>query len=177
MIEIAEYDPAWPAHFASLRDHYASALSDVEVVAIEHVGSTAVPGLAAKPIIDVDIVVQRDRVDAAIKAMQAIGFTLVGTRGIDDRWALDEPAGLPPTNTYVIVEDSLALRNHLGVRDALRNDPSLRDEYAEVKRALAAATSGMADYTERKSIFLTTILELAGLTSAELHEIADANRA
>ena len=65
MIEVSEYDPAWPERFERLRAEYARALAaGVPAAAIEHVGSTSVPGLAAKPIIDVDIVVAEQDVEA-----------------------------------------------------------------------------------------------------------------
>lgn len=177
MIEVVDYDASWPSRFAELQDHYEQALTDIPIVSIEHVGSTSIPGLPAKPILDIDIVVLPEDVEDAIAAMEAIGFTRVGTRGIDDRWALDEPADLAPTNTYVIVEGSLALRNHLGVRDALRSDDVLREEYGRIKRAIAADASGIAEYTERKSAFLSSVLARAGLTSAELQAIEESNRA
>ena len=74
MIEVCEYDPAWPEKFAALRGEYAEALAaaGVPVVAIEHVGSTAVPGLAAKPVIDCDIVVEDEHVSAASSALEAL---------------------------------------------------------------------------------------------------------
>ena len=71
--------------------------------------------------------------------------------GIPDRWAFREPPGGPRTNTYVVMEGSLALRNHLGVRDLLRRDPALRDEYERVKRRLAASVGDMDVYVEGKS--------------------------
>ena len=67
MIVVTEYDPGWPRRFEELRREYAAAMADagVPVVAIEHVGSTSVPGLAAKPVIDCDIVVAGRDVAAA----------------------------------------------------------------------------------------------------------------
>jgi hypothetical protein len=97
------------------------------VLALEHVGSTAVPGLAAKPIIDCDIVVDADDVDAAARVLVSLGFAPLGELGISERWAFREPSRLAGTNTYVIVAGSLSLRNHLCVRDTLRADDSLRD--------------------------------------------------
>jgi GrpB-like predicted nucleotidyltransferase (UPF0157 family) len=67
VITVVDYDPDWPGLFATLRDEYAAALAAacVPVVAVEHVGSTSVPELAAKPVIDCDIVVAADDVAAA----------------------------------------------------------------------------------------------------------------
>ena len=177
MIVVADYDPNWPSVFEWLRAMHERALRAVQVVAIEHVGSTAVPGLAAKPIIDVDIVVAGGEVPDAIRAMEDAGFRSLGERGISDRWALEAPDHLPRTHTYVVVDGSLALRNHLGVRDVLRRDPALRDEYAALKRAIAAREGDIDRYVEAKSTLLSAILERAGLTAEERQLIHDANRA
>src|ERR671914_719550 len=106
MIEVTEYDPAWPDRFEELRAEYARALADadVPVVAIEHVGSTSVPGLAAKPVIDCDIVVAEPDVTAASGVLVGLGFTPRGDLGIPQRWAFREPERLARTNTYVVVD-------------------------------------------------------------------------
>ena len=177
MITVVDYDPAWPRAFGELRRRHEVALGGVVIVAIEHVGSTSVPGLAAKPVIDVDIVVAREHVTDAIAAMELAGFRSLGERGIPDRWALDAPSELPRTNTYVVVDGSLAMRNHLGVRAVLRSDSALRDEYASLKRSIAAQVDDIDTYIEAKSALLSTVLDRAGLTPEERRLIDDANRA
>src|SRR6185312_7885040 len=112
----------------------AMAAAGVPVIAIEHIGSTSVPGLAAKPVIDCDIVVHAAGVQDASDVLTALGFTPLGELGVPLRWAFKEPARFGQTNTYVIVAGCLSLRNHLGVRDALRADKDLRDEYGAVKK-------------------------------------------
>ena len=84
MITVLEYDPAWAERFEMLRKEYAAAMADagVPVVAIEHVGSTSVPGLAAKPLIDCDIVVDQEDVVAAGDVMVSLGFMPLGEQGI-----------------------------------------------------------------------------------------------
>ena len=176
MIEIVDYDPVWPARFETLRQLYENILTGVAILGIEHVGSTSVPGLAAKPLIDIDIVVTVDQVARAIEAMEQAGFLSLGERGIPDRWALQAPSDLPRTNTYVVVEGSLALRNHLAVRDQLRHEVALRDQYAALKRSIAASVHDIDQYVEKKSSFLSVVLELAGLTAEERDAIEIANR-
>lgn len=176
VITVADHDPAWADQFEALRSGYREALAGVPVVGIEHVGSTSVPGLAAKPIIDIDIIVGAEHVQPAIEAMQRAGFRSSGEQGIADRWALAAPPGLPRTNTYVVVDGCLALRNHLAVRDLLRNDDDLSDEYAAVKRAIASNVDDIDHYGEQKTDFLTSVLERAGLTEAERTQIEHANR-
>jgi GrpB-like predicted nucleotidyltransferase (UPF0157 family)/predicted GNAT superfamily acetyltransferase len=169
VITVAEYDPGWPERFARLRDEYARALAaaGVPVVAIEHVGSTSVPGLAAKPVIDCDIVVDAEHVAAASDVLTGLGFTAEGDLGIPQRWAFSEPERLARTNTYVIVAGSLSLRNHLAVRDALRADPHLRDRYAEVKRQAGAVAEDLYEYGRRKNDVVQEILAAGGLTEDE----------
>jgi GrpB-like predicted nucleotidyltransferase (UPF0157 family) len=120
VITVLEYDPGWRDRFEILRVEYAAAMAaaGVPIVAIEHVGSTSVPGLAAKPIIDCDIVVREEDVSAASSVLLSLGFAPLGELGIPQRWAFKEPARLAGTNTYVIVDGCLSLRNHLAARCA-----------------------------------------------------------
>jgi GrpB-like predicted nucleotidyltransferase (UPF0157 family) len=115
VISVVEYDPTWRTRFDLLRSTDATALAGVPVLAIEHVGSSAVEGLAAKPVIDIAIVVTVDHLESACRALERIGYQLLGELGIPQRWAFREPPGAPRTNTYVVVDGSLALRNHIGV--------------------------------------------------------------
>lgn len=139
----------------------------VPVAAIEHVGSTSVPGLAAKPVIDCDIVVARQDVAAGSAVLAGLGFRPLGERGIPLRWAFTEPERLPRTNTYIVVAGSLALRNHLAVRDILRADPDLRQQYAAVKKRAGATAATLDEYDRAKNAIVRKILTAAGLTDAE----------
>lgn len=169
VIEVADYDRAWPARFEALRREYSVALERacVIVVAIEHVGSTSVPGLAGKPIIDCDIVVASDQVAPASATLTALGFRPLGELGIDQRWAFKEPTRLAGTNTYVTVEGCVALRNHLGVRDVLCADPELRDRYGMLKKRIGASAANIEEYGRGKNAMLQEILQAAGLTDSE----------
>ncbi|MDR2988597.1 MAG: GrpB family protein [Nocardiopsaceae bacterium] len=161
MITVVDYDPRWPDRYEKLRAEYAAAMAaaNVPVVAIEHVGSTSVPGLAAKPIIDCDIVVAEGNVQAASDVLLALGFTPEGDLGVPLRWAFREPARLERTNTYVIVDGCLSLRNHLAVRDALRADAGLRDEYAAVKKRVARHAGSIEEYGPAKNQVVLKILK------------------
>jgi GrpB-like predicted nucleotidyltransferase (UPF0157 family) len=169
VIAVLDYDPAWALRFAVLRDEYAAAMSaaGVPVQAIEHVGSTSVPGLAAKPVIDCDIVVAGQDVAAASRVLVSLGFRPQGELGIPLRWAFKEPERLAGTNTYVIVAGSLSLRNHLAVRDILRADPALRDQYAAVKKQVGSTAADIYEYGRGKNAMIQQILAAAGLTDAE----------
>jgi GrpB-like predicted nucleotidyltransferase (UPF0157 family) len=174
VITVVDYDPAWPERFENLRAEYAAAMAaaGVSVVAIEHVGSTSVPGLAAKPIIDIDIVVRESEVAAASGVLMSLGFTPQGDLGVPERWAFRAPARLPRTNTYVIVDGCLSLRNHLAVRDVLRADEALRDEYAVLKKQAGARLDDIDEYVLAKNGIVQKILTAAGLTDAERASIA-----
>jgi GrpB-like predicted nucleotidyltransferase (UPF0157 family) len=177
MIQVVEYDPAWAERFEALRSEYSEALSvaGVPVVAIEHVGSTSVPGLAAKPVIDCDIIVEEAHVEAASAVLLSLGFAPLGELGIPQRWAFDEPERLAGTNTYVIVAGSLSLQNHLAVRDVLRADRQLRDEYGEVKKRVGAEAADIYAYGAGKNAMVQRILEAAGLSADDRASIG-ANR-
>ena len=90
---------------------------------------------------------------------------------------MQAPSDLPRTNTYVVTDSSLALRNHLAVRDQLGRDVVLRDEYAALKRSIAASVEDTDEYVEKKSSFLSAVLAKAGLTAEEREAIEIANRA
>ncbi|WP_329256922.1 GrpB family protein [Actinoallomurus sp. NBC_01490] len=169
MITVVDYDSAWPRRFEALRQEYARAMAaaGVPVVAIEHVGSTSVPGLAAKPIIDCDIVVAPADVESAAAVLVGLGFRPLGELGIPQRWAFKEPARLTGTSTYVIVEGSLSLRNHLCVRDVLRSSAALREEYAAVKKRVAATAADIDEYGRGKNAVLQRILAAGGMSEAE----------
>jgi len=174
VIVVVEYDPGWAVRFEMLRREYAAAMSAaaVPVVAIEHVGSTSVPGLAAKPVIDCDIVVEQTQVVAASNVLMSLGFTPEGELGIPQRWAFREPVRLAGTNTYVIVDGCLSLRNHLAVRHVLRADAALRDEYAAIKRQAGARAANIDEYGQLKSPVVQKILAAAGLATVERASIA-----
>ena len=176
MISVVDYDPSWPPRFDALPAAYADALTaaDVPFVSIEHVGSTAVPGLAAKPVIDCDIVVREAQVAATCAVLVSLGCTPLGELGIPQRWAFKEPARLAGTNTYVVVDGSLSLRNHVMMRDVLRGNPRLRDEYAAVKREVGASAADIDEYGQGKTAMVQKILAAAGLTDDERASI-DAN--
>jgi GrpB-like predicted nucleotidyltransferase (UPF0157 family) len=158
-IEIVDYDERWPAEFERLRERLVAALGPL-AVRIEHVGSTAVPGLAAKPKLDVDVVVGPDDVEAAIQRLGAIGFEHQGSLGVPGREAFKGPEGGNEYHVYVCAEDSEPLRAHLAFRDHLRTHPQTAAEYAELKRDLAARFVTDRDgYTQAKSEFIRRVLE------------------
>jgi GrpB-like predicted nucleotidyltransferase (UPF0157 family) len=171
------YDPRWPALFRAVRDTLLIALDGVSVIAIEHVGSTSVPGLAAKPRIDVDVVVAAEHLPAVREALVAAGYAWLGELGVTDRHAFRAPDRTPPRNVYVAVDGCLAIRNHLAVRDLLRRDARLRDEYGRLKLELARGDYADADqYVVDKSPMIQRILAAAGIDTVDRAAIDAMNR-
>lgn len=130
--------------------------------AIEHVGSTSVPGLSAKPFIDIDVVIaSEDRFPAVRDRLEAGGYRHEGDRGIPGREAFrytDKPH-LMRHHLYVCVSGNPELRRHLAFRDHLRSDSDDRDAYAEVKRAAAARHPHDIDsYIAEKGAIIARIL-------------------
>lgn len=155
-----EYDEAWPAAYDEMAQRVRRALG-FRVLAVEHVGSTAVPGLAAKPIIDLDLIVaDPDREDDYVPALQAAGFAL---RIREPWWHRHRMLRSedPLANLHVWGYDSPEPVRHRIFRDWLRQDAADRSVYALAKRdAITAATALGEDvnrYNERKSRTLREI--------------------
>jgi GrpB-like predicted nucleotidyltransferase (UPF0157 family) len=159
-IEIADYDPRWPDIFAALRARTADALGSL-VQRIEHVGSTAVPGLPAKPIIDLDVVIATwSDLPATIERLQPLGYHHEGDLGVPGREAFTTPPDTPPHHLYVCTTDSPQLARHLAFRDHLRTHPDAARAYAALKRSLARRFGAdRGAYTEAKTTFIERILE------------------
>ena len=158
-VVVVPYDPAWPARYERVRALLAQALGDL-AVGIEHVGSTAVPGLEAKPIVDIDVVIRRaGDLDEVVRRLAQLGYTHLGDLGIVGREAFRAAKELPRHHLYVCAAGAAPLQAHLILRDALRDDPALAAQYGALKRELAERYRDDRDaYTEGKSVFITAVL-------------------
>lgn len=155
------YDPRWPEQFKELRDRIAAAMGPL-VLAIEHVGSTSVPNMCAKPIIDLDVIVRPEDVPAAISAVEALGYRHEGNLGVNGREAFRWVAEFPEHHLYLCPQGSPALERHLLVRDYLRRHPEAAREYAEVKRQLAQKYhDNRTKYQAAKAEFVDALMEKA----------------
>jgi GrpB-like predicted nucleotidyltransferase (UPF0157 family) len=163
-IVVTDYDPAWPGWFEAVRAHVWPAVSDL-ALRLDHVGSTSVPGLAAKPIIDLDVVVSTEgEVEPAVRALATLGYRWRGDLGVVGRQAFTAPAGsdLPAHHLYLVVEDSRAHLDHWLLRDLLRADPGARDRYAALKRRNAElADRDMDLYVAAKAGLVAELLTRA----------------
>ena len=175
-IEVVDWSPEWADQFEDVAAVLREALRDVASAEVEHVGSTSVPGLAAKPVLDIDVVVDPADVPAAVRALESVGYEHRGDLGVTGREAFHAP-GPPRRNVYVCAAGTANLRNHLAVRDVLRQRDDLRDAYADVKRALAADPGmDIETYLAGKSAVLQQVLEASGrMTQEELDAIRRLN--
>ncbi len=175
-VEVVPYSHDWPQLFSRVAEQLREAFDGLPTIEIEHVGSTAVPGLAAKPILDVDVIVRREMVGDTIGALEAAGYVHRGDLGVTDREAFVAPDEDPPRNVYVCVSGTLHVRNHLAVRNALRTNPELRDRYGALKLELAGDPDmDIRRYIAGKSAVLQEVLAVSDLTANEKRQIYELN--
>ena len=177
LVVVEAYNPEWAIQFEKIKEEVEQALEGVPYISIEHVGSTSVPGLAAKPVIDLSVISERGDVEAAIQALTSKGgYVYMGDLGIPDRHALRKPGTLPARNLYVSVKDCQSIRNHLGVRDICRRDPAVRDAYGKTKLELSQREwENVDEYAMAKNDIIAWILEKVGLSSEERGQIRALN--
>lgn len=126
------------------------------------------PGLAAKPILDIDVIVDDSEMPTAMAALASVGYVHRGDLGIADRESFQAPDEDPRRNVCVCRSGTLNVRNHLAVREVLRRRTDLRDAYAAVKLRLAAEPDLDIDtYIAGKSAVLQKVLAESDLTDEE----------
>lgn len=161
-VVVADYDEAWPGLFAREADRIRGALGD-RALAVNHVGSTSVPGLPAKPIIDIDLTVaDSSDEESYIPALESAGYVL---RLREPDWYEHRLFKGPDTNInlHVFSPGTEELERHLLFRDWLRTHPDDRDLYARTKRELAARQwKYVAHYAHAKTEIIVEILKRAG---------------
>ena len=140
-VTVVPYDPHWPAAFERAAREVKEALGE-SLLAIHHIGSTSIPGIHAKPIIDM-LAVASDlsRVDGCADRMRAIGYEVMGEFGIGGRryFRRDNAAGVRTEQVHTFAAESPHLRRHLAFRDFLRAHAGVAQAYAQLKQRLAAA--------------------------------------
>lgn len=162
-ITLREYDPEWPALFEQEARRIRASLGGT-VVRLEHTGSTSVPGLAAKPIIDITLLVPDSADEAAyVPALEAAGYTL---RIREPKWHEHRLLRGPDTdvNLHVFSSGSVEFERMVGFRDWLRTHPDDRELYERTKRELAARTwRHVQHYADAKTAVVEEIIARAGL--------------
>lgn len=161
-VHLADYDPAWPSRFDAerhrLQERFATELLDVQ-----HIGSTAIPGMPAKPIIDVMAGVASMAVaDALFEPILDYGYvtSLEFNAGLTDRrWFMRHADGHRTHHLHVVIHDSDLWRQRLIFRNALRSDAVLAARYASLKRELASRHQEDREaYTRAKSEFVQSVV-------------------
>ena len=163
---VAPYDVAWKSAFEDIKIEIESALGDL-IIGIEHVGSTSVEGMSAKPCIDIDVIIKDYSVfDAVVSKLASIGYIHEGDLGIKDREAFkytDKPH-LMSHHLYVCPQNSEELRRHITFRDFLRSNAEAARKYSSVKETAAELFPNDIDkYIEYKSPCIEELYKQCGL--------------
>ena len=162
---VATYDPSWPEIFAGEAQAIHRVLGDV-LIGIEHVGSTAIPGLAAKPVIDIVVSVTSLEAGMVVPSLAALGYDCRGENGIPGRLFFRKGlVEFKRTHHLHLVEAGHEQwTSMLAFRDYLRAHPGDVRRYEELKRALAVKfQDNRRAYTNGKAEFVQTILKMARL--------------
>ena len=159
IVRLVPYSQAWPARFSQEKDRLAAALGSL-ALDIQHIGSTAVPGMTAKPIIDIGVAVENfEQAAGCIAPLEQLGYLYRGENGIPRRhyFVWGDPVVF---HLHVLERVSQEWRNHLAFRDALRANADLAREYARVKSTLVQQfPTDREAYTDGKGAFIQRVLE------------------
>lgn len=183
---IQPYNPNWKIEFEHLKNTLNTKLRDFEID-IQHVGSTSIPELYAKPILDIDIIIEdKNLIGKIATSLEDLGYKNRGEQGIIGRFAFRQSSEFTPLtelnkkwqeyHLYVCFSDSLALKNHLLFRDTLLKNRKLVEEYSLLKQSLVKQENMTKEkYSKLKTDFILEILLLNGLDEEEVNEIRKAN--
>jgi GrpB-like predicted nucleotidyltransferase (UPF0157 family) len=183
---LVPYDDNWKTEFEALRNVLLDRLITYSID-IQHVGSTAVEGIYAKPILDIDIIIEnKNLLDGISKKLTESGYINRGDQGIPGRYAFRQSTPFTPEtrlkrkwqehHLYVCYADSVAVKNHLLFRDALKNSQQLAEQYSDLKLKLASERGMTREiYNHRKTDFILEVLSSLGFNETELSDIKKAN--
>jgi GrpB-like predicted nucleotidyltransferase (UPF0157 family)/GNAT superfamily N-acetyltransferase len=176
IIEVVPYDPSWPSIFEEKAANIKNCLGD-NLIATYHVGSTSVPGLAAKR--DIDILAIVGNLEEALK-LHMIGYIFKGEFNIPLRYFFSKNTPKSKVNLHVYNDGHPEIELNLRFRDYLRSHPSARDEYAELKASLLLDETAFeknnslfTNYTLRKGGFIRNILKLAEFNRLRILKCSD----
>lgn len=163
---VLPYDRTWKSDFEEIKQEIEDVIGDL-IIRIEHVGSTSVEGMSAKPCIDIDVVINDYSVfDTVVCRLKAIGYIHEGDLGIKDREAFkySNKPHLQTHHLYVCPQDSEELHRHITFRDFLKNNPDAVRKYSLVKETAAKLFPDDIDqYIEYKSPCIEELYTLCGL--------------
>ena len=160
-VELVPNDPQWPQSFRRIRNRLLALLP--QALFIDHIGSTSIPGMIAKPLIDIDIVLPGlEHIEDATGVLLAEGYEPRGNRYDDEVWAFLSKGSVPAERVYLCPEGNGTHRNRLAFRDYLIAHPQAAADYAALKRRLAAEFRMDGDgYTAHKREFVDAIVAQA----------------
>ena len=168
---VTPYNEAWKSDFEAIKHELTAALGD-RIIGVEHVGSTSVEGLSAKPCIDIDIIIRDySMLKAVVDGLASIGYIHEGDLGIKGREAFkysDKPH-LQKHHLYVCPQDSEELHRHVVFRDFLRNHPEAVKKYSQVKEEAASLFPNDIDqYMKYKSPCIEELYQRCGLKKEKI---------
>jgi len=161
---VEDYNPEWKNEFERIKDQLLTVLSG-KINSIEHVGSTSIEGLAAKPIIDIDVVIDKS-FEEVKKALESIGYIYEGDLGIPGReaFAYENKPHLMAHHLYVCNKDNEELYRHITFRDYLRQHKEDKYRYSSIKKEMALKYPEDIDsYIEGKQAVILDIYKKCGL--------------
>lgn len=176
-IIVEPYNPQWSEEFEKIKKELLSVIGN-NIISIEHVGSTSVAGLWAKPIIDIDVIIDDGMLPIIIDKLSSIGYEHKGDLGIKGREAFgyddNEKSHLMKHHLYVCHKDNPELKQHLALRDFLRSNPEYREKYSIIKLEMSMKYPHDIDnYIKGKEPVVMEIYKLCGLKPWQEHVNTD----
>ncbi len=165
---IADYDPQWPVRYEEERERIVAAIGNY-IDDIQHIGSTAVPGLAAKPIIDILVIVPSlEQVEQSVRPLEKLEYEYMGDSGIPGRHIfIKRQQGMRAYHLLMSQADHYTAAQAMVFRDFLRLHPRDTQDYGELKKVLAEQYGADREgYTNGKTTFIEAMLVKATLEDA-----------
>ena len=163
---VMPYDSKWKDAFEAIKAEIKTVIGD-QIIGIEHVDSTSVEGLAAKPCIDIDVIIpEYGALDAVIRSLETIGYIHEGILGIEGREAFryTQKPHLQQHHLYICPQSSPELHRHITFRDFLKNNPEAAKRYGEVKQKAAELyPDDIEQYIAYKSGCIEELYRMCGL--------------
>ena len=165
-VVVLPYNKQWKDDFEKIKSEIVNAISDL-IIGVEHVGSTSVEGMSAKPCIDIDVIIKNYSVfDTIVSKLEMIGYIYEGNLGIEDREAFKylNKSHLRTHHLYVCTQESEELYRHITFRDFLRNNVDAVKKYSSVKETAARLfPNDIEKYMEYKSPCIEELYILCSL--------------
>lgn len=158
-LRLLPHDPAWEKDFLAEKGRINDRLGDPSA-RIEHVGSTSIPAVHAKPILDIAILCGEKGLDPLIRALEGLGYEYRGQFGDEagHYYAVRDSGAVRLCQAHIFAEATPEWNAHLKFRDVLRRDRELAREYDEYKRGLAGVAANKTEYAEVKSRWVDTFM-------------------